>query len=108
MQLTIRRCVLSVSKGGYILTQTALTMPVRDMLPKEVIFRHIAPRAVSILGGTLDEVVPAYMAQQLYRSAAQPKELWIVSGAGHADFSRVVSEQYRDRLIDFFRRRLFN
>jgi dipeptidyl aminopeptidase/acylaminoacyl peptidase len=82
-------------------------MPVRDMLPKEVI-RNIAPRAVFILGGTLDEVVPEYMARQLYGSAAEPKELWIVSGAHHADFSRVVPEQYRDRLIDFFTRKLLN
>jgi fermentation-respiration switch protein FrsA (DUF1100 family) len=82
-------------------------MPVHDLLPKEVI-RHIAPRAVFILGGTLDELVPEYMAQQLYRSAAEPKELWIVSGAHHADFSRVVPEQYRERLVDFFRRKLLN
>jgi dipeptidyl aminopeptidase/acylaminoacyl peptidase len=82
-------------------------MPVHDLLPKDVI-RHIAPRAVFILGGTLDELVPEYMAQQLYRSAAEPKELWIVSGAHHTDFSRVVPEQYRDRLIDFFRRNLLN
>jgi dipeptidyl aminopeptidase/acylaminoacyl peptidase len=82
-------------------------MPVHDMLPK-VVIRNIAPRAVFILGGTLDELVPEYMAQQLYRSAGEPKELWIVSGARHADFSRAVPEQYRDRLIDFFRRKLLN
>jgi uncharacterized protein len=82
-------------------------MPVRDMPARDVI-RNIAPRAVFILGGTLDEVVPEYMAQQLYRSALEPKELWIVSGAHHADFSRVVPEQYRGRLIDFFTRNLLN
>jgi uncharacterized protein len=62
-------------------------MPVRDLPPKEVI-RNIAPRAVFIVGGTLDEVVPQYMAEQLYRSAA----------AG----------EYRERLVDFFTRKLLN
>jgi dipeptidyl aminopeptidase/acylaminoacyl peptidase len=82
-------------------------MPVHEMLPLEVI-RTIAPRAVFILGGTLDNIVPEYMARQLYQAAGDPKELWMVSGARHVDFSRVVPEEYRRRLIDFFGRTLLN
>ncbi len=82
-------------------------MPVHELPPLEVI-RTIAPRAVFILGGTLDKIVPQYMARQLYQAAGDPKELWIVSGAHHVDFSRVVAEEYRRRLIDFFGRTLLN
>ncbi|MEP6547792.1 MAG: alpha/beta fold hydrolase [Gammaproteobacteria bacterium] len=82
-------------------------MPVREMPPLEII-RNISPRAVLILGGTLDKIVPEYMARQLYQCAGDPKELWIVSGAHHVDFSRVVPEEYRRRLVDFFGRTLLN
>ena len=78
-----------------------------DMLPKDVI-GAIAPRAVFILGGTLDEAVPEYMGRQLFTAAGNPKELWIVAGAGHGDYIHIVPQEYRSRLIEFFERSLLN
>ena len=78
-----------------------------DMLPKDVI-GAIAPRAVFIMGGDLDTLVPKFMAQQLYARAGNPKELWIMPGAHHADFARIAPLEYGTRLTDFFRRTLLN
>jgi len=78
-----------------------------DMQPGDVV-GTIAPRAVFILGGDLDDVVPVYMARQLYQSAGEPKELWIVHGAHHDDHARIAPHEYRTRLVEFFRRNLLN
>jgi dipeptidyl aminopeptidase/acylaminoacyl peptidase len=78
-----------------------------DMLPKNVI-GAIAPRAVFILGGTLDDAVPEYMGRQLYAAAGDPKELWIVSGAAHGNYLQVAPQEYRTRLTEFFRRTLLD
>jgi dipeptidyl aminopeptidase/acylaminoacyl peptidase len=78
-----------------------------DMRPKDVI-GAIAPRAILIINGDLDTSVPPYMARQLAAAAGNPKELWMVPGAHHGDYAKVVPEQYRDRLADFFRRTLLN
>ncbi len=78
-----------------------------DMLPKNVI-GAIAPRALFILGGTLDEAVPQYMGRQLFAAAGDPKELWIVPGAGHGDYIHAVPQEYPTRLIEFFNRSLLN
>jgi uncharacterized protein len=76
-----------------------------DMLPKDVI-GAIAPRAVFVVAGDLDNLVPKFMAQQLYASAGDPKALWIVPGAGHSDFTRIAPREYSTRLTDFFLRTL--
>jgi len=78
-----------------------------DMLPKDVIGR-IAPRAVFIVAGDHDAAVPEYMAHQLYAAAGEPKELWIVPGAQHADYIRHAPLEYPARVSDFFRRRLLD
>lgn len=78
-----------------------------DMLPKNII-GAIAPRALFILGGTLDEAVPQYMGRQLFAAAGDPKELWIVPGAMHGDYIHVVPQEYPGRLIEFFARSLLN
>lgn len=73
-----------------------------DMPPREIIGR-IAPRDVLVLNGDRDELVPEWMARQLYAAAGQPKSLYIVPGAHHADYARVAPAQYGRRLAEFFR-----
>jgi dipeptidyl aminopeptidase/acylaminoacyl peptidase len=78
-----------------------------DMLPKDVI-GGIAPRALFIVEGDLDQAVPEYMARQLFAAAGEPKELWIVPGAHHGDYVQTAPVEYPRRLVDFFRRRLLD
>lgn len=78
-----------------------------DMKPKDIIER-IAPRAIFILGGEQDTLVPPYMAHQLFAAAREPKELWIVPGAHHVDYSLVAPDEYRTRVTQFFLRTLLD
>jgi dipeptidyl aminopeptidase/acylaminoacyl peptidase len=101
---------LATAKWG-LLTQVPCYLALRaygqslDMPPKEVI-GSIAPRAVLIVGGDLDPLVPAFMARQLYSAAGSPKELWLVPRAHHADFAQIAGPEYRNRLAGFFVRAL--
>jgi len=67
---------------------------------------RIAPRPVLIVHGTEDEVVPVNHALQLYQAAGDPKELWLVEGAGHADILSLHPQEYEARIIAFFDRAL--
>ena len=101
---------LATAKWG-LLTQVPCYLALRaygqslDMPPKNVI-GSIAPRAVLIVGGDLDPLVPAFMARQLFSAAGSPKELWLVPRAHHADFAQIAGPEYRNRLATFFDRSL--
>jgi dipeptidyl aminopeptidase/acylaminoacyl peptidase len=102
---------LATAKWG-LLTQVPCYVALRaygqslDMPPKNVI-GAISPRAVLIIGGVLDPLVPAFMAQQLYSAAGLPKELWLVPRAHHDDFAQAAGPEYRNRIAGFFDRTLF-
>jgi dipeptidyl aminopeptidase/acylaminoacyl peptidase len=72
-----------------------------DMAPRDVIGR-IAPRPVFILGGEFDDIVPPFMARQLFAAAGEPKLLWIVPGARHVDYAHAAPKEYRERVTRFF------
>jgi dipeptidyl aminopeptidase/acylaminoacyl peptidase len=72
-----------------------------DMLPKNIV-GQIAPRPLLIVQGDRDTLVPEWMARQLYAAARQPKELYIVHGAHHADYAAIAPVQYGDKLAGFF------
>lgn len=76
-----------------------------DLKPKDVA-GAISPRPVLVIGGELDDLVPAFMARQIYAAAREPKELWIAKGAHHVDFPQRVPEEYSRRLIEFYSRLL--
>jgi dipeptidyl aminopeptidase/acylaminoacyl peptidase len=76
-----------------------------DMLPKDIV-GDIAPRPLLIVQGDLDDLVPEWMARQLFAAAHDPKELYIVHGAHHADYARTAPLEYGARLVDFYRRTL--
>jgi dipeptidyl aminopeptidase/acylaminoacyl peptidase len=45
-------------------------------------------------------------AELLYNAAQQPKELWIVPGAGHGGYIGVAPQEYEKRVVTFFDRAL--
>jgi len=65
---------------------------------------RISPRPVLIIHGAEDRQVPAEDARQLYAAAAEPKELWIVPGAGHTGSLAQAPEEYVRRVVAFFNR----
>jgi len=101
---------LATAKWG-LLSQVPCYLALRaygqslDLPPKNVI-GSIAPRAVLIVGGDLDPLVPARIARQLFSAAGSPKELWLVPRAHHCDFAQIAGPEYRNRLAGFFDRTL--
>lgn len=75
--------------------------PRDDPQPRECI-GAISPRPILMIRGTDDRVVPATTTLALYERAQEPKELWLVPGAGHGNYSAVAPEAYRQRLVRFF------
>jgi fermentation-respiration switch protein FrsA (DUF1100 family) len=53
--------------------------------------------------GTDDETVPFEIGRRLYEAAAEPKELYVVEGAGHNDVHQQGGAAYRRRLARFRR-----
>ena len=66
----------------------------------------IAPRPLLIIAGDHDNVVPDFMTRALHEAAKQPKELFIVRGAGHGDYISAAPVEYPARLVKFFRSHL--
>jgi uncharacterized protein len=64
----------------------------------------ISPIPVLILHGDKDVIVPVRHAKILYDAALEPKEMWIVPGAGHIQTMR--SPAQRDRLVAYLKEKL--
>lgn len=58
------------------------------------------------IAGSEDKYTPLSESRQIFQSAHDPKELWIVNGAGHEDLYRLDSPEYERRVLDFFSRYL--
>jgi hypothetical protein len=59
----------------------------------------ISPLPLLVLHGDQDAVVPVQEGKRLYEAAKEPKQLWVVPGAGHIQTMRHPAE--RDRLVAY-------
>ena len=62
----------------------------------------ISPRPLLIIHGDKDNIVPAFMSQQLYEAAREPKKLWIIPGADHPGYPNGFRKQYEEEISAFF------
>ena len=70
--------------------------------PKALVER-IAPRPLLIIHGQEDNAACTVAdAQRVYAAAAEPKELWIVPGAGHCNARHRRPQEYEARVQRFF------
>lgn len=76
-----------------------------DVAPQATI-GDIAPTPLLLIHGELDTGIPVRDAYALYEAAREPKELWIIPGAGHGEGSAIAEEEYRQRVLAFFDRYL--
>lgn len=74
-----------------------------DTLPAERMVDKISPRALLVVTGDDDDVVPESMAHALFRAAREPKRLLVVHGAGHGGYDTVEGSTYTETLRSFFR-----
>ncbi len=59
------------------------------------------PFPVLLICGTRDHTIPCRHAEQIYRAASGPKELWIVDGAQHASALGHSPAEYEQRVLRF-------
>jgi uncharacterized protein len=59
------------------------------------------PFSVLLICGTRDHTIPCRHAEQIYRAASGPKELWIVQGAEHASALGMDPSEYIRRVFHF-------
>lgn len=64
---------------------------------------RIAPPKLFIHGDR-DEVIDLGLGRELYARAREPKEFWLVAGAGHNDILEVAGGQFAQRLAAFAER----
>jgi fermentation-respiration switch protein FrsA (DUF1100 family) len=76
-------------------------LSVDDRFSPLPVMAKISPIPLLILHGDQDLVVPMHHAQRLYDAARQPKQLWIVPGAGH--IQTTGSFAVRERLVAYLR-----
>ena len=62
----------------------------------------IAPRACLFIHGLLDQTCDPNDSVRLYAEAGEPKELWLLEGAGHCDAYFLDREAYCERVAAFF------
>lgn len=57
---------------------------------------------VLIIHGGRDEVIDIELGRRVYEAAPDPKDFWLVPGAGHNDLAATAGPAYRDRLRTFY------
>lgn len=67
---------------------------------------RISPRPVLFIHGSEDRYVPVPDQEAIFAAAGEPKSLWRVEGAGHREAHRLEPEEYRRRVIAFFKAHL--
>ena len=76
-----------------------------DLLrPVDRVGQITAPKL--FIAGAQDKATTLDESHQLFNAASEPKELWVVEGAGHVDLHRAAREEYEDRVLAFFNKYL--
>jgi len=66
----------------------------------------IAPRGLLLISPSEDSLVSPRQSRRLYEAAGEPKELFEVGGAAHADAHATAPAAYEARVLDFLARHL--
>jgi dipeptidyl aminopeptidase/acylaminoacyl peptidase len=64
---------------------------------------RISPRTVFIINGARDDRMRPEDAKRLYDAAGEPKELWLVEGAGHLEGYSNAPGEYEKKVAGFFK-----
>lgn len=67
---------------------------------------QISPRGLLLISPGADRLVSPHQSLRMFRAAGQPKELFVVPGAAHAEAHLTAPEAYERRVLDFLARHL--
>jgi len=73
---------------------------IRQVRPIESI-ATLSPRPVLLVHGEQDDTLPVQNSRDLYAAAHDPKALYLIPGAHHADLFEVGGEGYAQRIVAF-------
>ena len=79
--------------------QWPLSLTVNDDYSPLPVVGRVSPIPLLIIHGDKDNVVPLNHGEALYAAAAQPKEMWVVTGGGHIEAFR--HKKYQAQLLDY-------
>jgi pimeloyl-ACP methyl ester carboxylesterase len=68
--------------------------------------RKIAPRPILMIHGGRDSYIRPDIASQFFECAGEPREFWVVHGARHNACLEIAGDEYRRRVLAFFREHL--
>ena len=93
------------SFGGYLSPLLTLQIPPRlgigiDQL-RPIDAMDKVEGALLLIAGEQDKHTTIEESKCMFRRAKEPKEMWIVKGAGHANFDKVKAKEYKDRILEF-------
>jgi fermentation-respiration switch protein FrsA (DUF1100 family) len=58
---------------------------------------------ILLIHGLRDAVISAKDSEAIYSNALQPKQIWLVPDAEHGEASEVATDEYRERVVNFFK-----
>lgn len=70
------------------------------------VLEDIAPRPILFVHGMDDEIVPVESSERMFAAASEPKELFLVPGAGHSNLLEPDPAAYEEHLLSFLNRSL--
>ena len=89
----------AVVLGAALRARTRLPDPIRAV-------GRISPRALLLIAPQGDQLISWHQSEKLLAAAGEPKELYVVPGAAHAEAYAVDPEAYRSRVLGFLERHL--
>ena len=67
---------------------------------------QLAPRPILMIHGGRDSYIRPDIARDFFECAREPREQWVVKGARHNACLETAGDEYRDRVLRFFRAHL--
>lgn len=74
----------------------------RDDIRPEDVIAQIAPRPLLIIHGSEDKRITYEQVLRLYKTAQEPKRMWLVEGASHGEVRSPILDYLVENIIDFF------
>jgi fermentation-respiration switch protein FrsA (DUF1100 family) len=93
------------SRGVIWMTERRLGLRLSELAPIQHIGK-LAPTPVLLLTGSEDPHAQPQDVQELFEQCREPREISLVSGAGHEDVFEQGGKDYQNLILDFFQRRL--
>jgi alpha-beta hydrolase superfamily lysophospholipase len=85
--------------GASVRARTRLLAPIDRVA-------DVSPRPLLLIGPMGDRLIDHSQVRRLYAVAGEPKELYAVPGAGHAEAHEVAGTRYERRVLEFLARHL--